>query len=181
MREESRKRLWSEAVPVGSALCERRLASGHAAYFICRLNMSQTSPWNIQGVSERVSELYKAQCFGLHAMETALVVCIWLKQNLFNGQSTLIFFCGSKSSQFNFCEDVHVQFATRTSICVCVEMSDSLHTDGSVNALNFCYDSWRMTACLTSASLSQVSSWSLFYPKLLHSQQALHLTTEGVL
>lgn len=61
---------------------------------------------------------------------------------------------------------VHVQFATRTSI--------------ELIALNFCYDSWRMSVCLTSASLSQVSSWSLFYPKLLHSQQALHLNTEGV-
>lgn len=68
----------------------------------------------------------------------------------------------------------------RTSICVYVEMSDSLHTDRTLIALNFCYDSWRMSVCLTSASLSQVSSWSLFYPKLLHSQQALHLNTEGV-
>jgi len=77
------------------------------------------------------------------------VVCIWLKQTV---KSTLIFFWRSENSWAQVLWGCSCPIF-RKNIDLCVEMSDSLHTDESLIALNFCYDSWKNN-CLFDLSKS---------------------------
>lgn len=141
--------------------------------------MSQTSPWNKTfskfNVSERVSGLQEAQCFGsAHNVDWAWwFVSDWNKQS-----NQLGFSSEDRKAHGSVFLRMFMSNSPQEHQFVSVQKCQTLLETEARSLWTSAMTARRMTACSTSASLLQVSSWSLFYPKLLHSQRVLHLKVE---